>query len=97
MAFRKIIEVEGKSVIQTSVGIIENGTQRVAFSAYIKVVSVDGDKTRINAIVSFEGDTQKFTKQYQMPVSVDTGSANFIAQAYEHLKTLPEFTDAVDC
>jgi len=97
MAFRKIIEVEGKSVIQTSVGIIENGTQRVAFSAYIKVISIDGDKSRINAIVSFKGDTQQFTKQYQVPVSVDTGSANFIAQTYEHLKTLPEFAGAVDC
>jgi hypothetical protein len=97
MAFRKIIEVEGKSVVQTSVGIIENGNQRVSFSAYIKVIGIDGDKSKINAIVSFKGDTQQFTKQYQVPVSVDAGSANFIAQAYEYLKTLPEFAGATDC
>jgi hypothetical protein len=97
MAFRKIIEVEGKSVIQTSVGIIENGNQQISFSAYIKIISVDGDKSKINAIVSFKGDTQQFTKQYQVPVSVETGSANFIAQTYEHLKTLPEFAGAIDC
>jgi hypothetical protein len=96
MAFRKIIEVEGKSVVQTSVGIIENGNQRVSFSAYIKVIGIDGDKSKINAIVSFKGDTQQFTKQYQVPVSVDAGSANFIAQAYEYLKTLPEFAGATD-
>jgi hypothetical protein len=27
----------------------------------------------------------------------DLGGANFLAQAYAHLKTLPEFSGAVDC
>jgi hypothetical protein len=97
MALRKIIEVEGKSIIQTSIGNIENGTQRVSFSAYVKVININGDKDVINANVSFKGDSQQFNKQYQVPVSVGSGSANFIAQVYEHLKTLEEFAGAEDC
>ena len=97
MALRKIIEAEGPSVLQTSIGIIENGVQRVSFSAYVKVININGNKNEINASVNFKGDVQQFTKQYQIPVSVDASAANFIAQVYEHLKTLPEFAGAEDC
>ena len=97
MAFRKIIEAEGKSIIQTSVGNIENGTQRVSFSAYVKVISISGNKSQINANVSFSGDVAQFTKQYQIPMSVEVGAPNFISQVYAHLKTLEEFVGAEDC
>lgn len=97
MALRKIIEAEGKAVIQTPIGQIENGIQRVSFSAYVKVISISGNKTQITASVNFKGDAQQFNKQYQVPVSVDTGSDNFIAQTYTYLKTLPEFSGAEDC
>jgi hypothetical protein len=97
MALRKIIEVEGKAVIQTHIGDIENGTQRVSFSAYVKVVSVNGNKTQVTATAHFAGDVAQFYKQYQVPVSVEAGSPNFIEQVYKHLKTLPEFTGAEDC
>ena len=97
MALRKIIEAEGKAVIQTSVGTIENGTQRVSFSAYIKVISINGNKNQVNANVHFAGDMAQFSKQYQVPVSVEASSPNFIEQVYKHLKTLPEFTGAEDC
>jgi hypothetical protein len=97
MALRKIVEAEGKAVIQTSVGVIENGIQRVSFSAYVKVTSITGTKNQIDAIVNFAGDVARFTKQYQVPVSVETGAPNFIEQVYKHLKTLPEFAGAEDC
>jgi hypothetical protein len=97
MALRKIIEAEGKSVIQTSIGTINNGNQKVSFSAYIKVVSIGGDKSQIIANVEFTGDVAQFTKQYNVPVSVNSDAKNFIAQVYEHLKTLPEFAGATDC
>jgi hypothetical protein len=97
MALRKNIETEGKVILQTSLGIIENGTQKVSFSAYVKVFSISGDKNKLTASVSFKGDTQQFYKEYEIPVSVETGSSNFIAQAYAHLKTLPEFAGATDC
>jgi hypothetical protein len=97
MALRKIIEVDGKSIIQTAFGNIENGAQRVSFSAYVKVISISGDKNQINANVQFIGDVVKFSKQYQIPASVESGASNFIAQAYVYLKTLEEFAGAEDC
>lgn len=97
MALRKIIEAEGRAVIETPVGIVENGTQRVSFSAYVKVASVNGNKTQVTASVQFAGDVAQFTKQYQVPVSVEVGAPNFIEQVYKHLKTLPEFIGAEDC
>jgi hypothetical protein len=97
MALRKIIEAEGKVIIQSPFGVIENGTQQVSFSAYVKVAFITGDKNQITANVHFAGDVAQFTKQYQVPVSVKAGAPNFIEQAYEHLKTLPEFAGAEDC
>ena len=97
MALRKIIEVEGESSIKTEFGIIKIGEQKIGFSAYIKILSFYGDKTKIEANVNFKGDVQSFNKQYQLPVSVEFGSTNFVAQAYNYLKTLPEFAGAVDC
>jgi hypothetical protein len=97
MALRKIIEAEGKTIIQAPMGTIENGVQRVSFSAYVKVFSVSGDKNQITANVRFIGDVAQFSKQYQVPVSVEDGSPNFIEQVYKHLKTLPEFSGAEDC
>jgi hypothetical protein len=97
MALRKIIEAEGKAIIQTSIGSIENGTQRVSFSAYIKVININGDKTKIQANVNFKSDVQQFNKQYVVPISIQSGAPNFIAQVYEHLKTLDEFAGAEDC
>jgi hypothetical protein len=43
------------------------------------------------------GDGAQFAKQYQVPMSVETGSQNFIEQVYMHLKSLPEFDGAEDC
>lgn len=97
MAFRKIIEAEGNSIIHTPIGNIENGTQRVSFSAYVKVININGNKDQIHATVSFKNDAQQFNKQYTVPVSVESGALNFIAQVYAHLKTLDEFAGAEDC
>ena len=97
MALRKIIEAEGKSTIQTTIGNIENGTQRVSFSAYIKVLSFTGNKSSVNASVIFIGDSHQFMKKYELPISIEAGALNIVAQIYTHLKTLPEFDGAVDC
>ena len=97
MALRKIIEAEGKVIVQTPVGVIDNGTQRVSFSAYVKVVTIVGNKNQVTASVQFTGDVSQLTRQYQVPVSVESGAPNFIEQVYKHLKTLPEFDGAEDC
>ena len=97
MALRKNLILEGKVILRTPIGEIDNGVQTLSVPAYIKVVAVSGDKTKLNAVVSFKGDTHSFSKNYELDTSVADGSLNFIAQVYEHLKTLPEFAGAVDC
>lgn len=73
-------------------------TDGVVRDVYIKVEAVVATKNRATAGVSFaksSGDgLLKFPKNYSFVVSLD--GKNFIEQAYEHLKTLPEFQNARD-
>jgi hypothetical protein len=97
MALKKIIEMQGEAFVQTPFGTIKNGSTTISFLAYIKVLSVIANKNEIIANVTFSDDNTSFTKQYEIAASVVENSKNFIAQAYEHLKTLPEFAGAIDC
>ena len=97
MALRKIISIDGKVVVKTAMGDIEEGTRSLSLSTYIKVVSINGTKNEVNAIVSFTSEDKNLFQQYQVPVSVEDSAPNFIAQVYEHLKTLPEFSGAENC
>lgn len=97
MALSINIASEGKSSVQTPFGVIDNGVQQVSFVAYAKVESIMGDKNEMQVKVSFTGENQHFSKTYQVPVTVEHGSPNFIKQIYTHLKNLPEFKTAVDC
>ena len=97
MALRKIISIDGKVVVKTAMGDIEEGTRSLSLLTYIKVTSISGTKNEVNALVSFTSDEKSFFNQYQIPVSVEAGAPNFIAQVYEHLKTLPEFSGAENC
>jgi hypothetical protein len=67
-------------------------------AAYVRVDDVSMTKQRVVASARFYADTQKppfadhvFAFKYQLD------GPNPIKQAYEHLKSLPEFADAVDC
>jgi hypothetical protein len=71
-------------------------------SAYIRVSSISGNKEATCITVNFYNNTKNQmkmaqSKAYQFQPSVETDSKNFIAQAYNHLKTLPEFAGAIDC
>lgn len=74
------------------------GKDLVFNDAYIKVGRVDGDKTTLVASVDYfdHKDGLLFLRSdYVFPHEMN--NKNAIAQAYEHLKTLSEFADAVDC
>ncbi len=67
-------------------------------NSYIKITNISGDKNKISCSLSFLKDKNKefiSSSSYQFTPSLD--GDNFIKQAYLHLKTLPEFADAVDC
>jgi hypothetical protein len=97
MALKKNLTLTGLVVIETNFGTIKKGNENIIFDAYIKVDSVSANKESASVNVSFTNEQLKFNKQYVAPISVADGAKNFIAQAYEHLKTLPEFAGATDC
>ena len=68
-------------------------------NVYCKIVNISGDKFNIMATIHVLKDKTEFN-----PISIYIGSfqpnlesKNFIAQSYEHFKTLPEFENAQDC
>jgi len=73
------------------------GEQSVSKDFYAKVIAVIGGKDNLSATVNFNADNVSFNKSYDFTPSVVDGSDNFIKQAYEYLKTLPEFSGATDC
>ena len=77
---------------ETEMGRLDAGEMNLTKDLYIKVVSVQGTKETVAANVTFS-DTSK-TSVYEF--TPDLNGGNFIKQAYEHLKTLPEFSDAID-
>jgi hypothetical protein len=99
MALKKIISVSGKTIIQSNFGPVQLPDAFVELNCYCKVVSVDGGKdgADIKCLMQDKAKNAAAITSYRFTPSVADGAKNFIAQAYEHLKTLPEFADAVDC
>lgn len=67
---------------------------------YIKVDSLSGNKELLDVVVFFKRnrETEDITlaKTYEFIPSVEDVSPNFIKQAYEFLKSLPEFEGSED-
>ena len=79
--------------IQTEWGFsVENAYSRVEAVSLV-------DKDKISFHVRSYGSPQNVPsfEEQVLNCSYDINGVNPIAQAYEHLKTLPEFADAVDC
>ena len=74
------------------------GDDKQFSNAYIKVDLLNGSKKEMRVAIGFykQKDGQKINSQ-QATFIPDLSGANFIAQAYDHLKTMPEFAGAVDC
>lgn len=74
-------------------------------NAYIRIDTVSGYKggldVNVNSYISqqdfIDGKGYLEKKIYNFVPSVEDTAPNFIKQAYEHLKTLPEYVDAIDC
>jgi hypothetical protein len=70
--------------------------------AYIRVESVNGGKNSLSAsvVVYNKKDAEMLAAQnlsFAFAPDVGANAKDFIAQAYNHLKTLPEFAGATDC
>jgi hypothetical protein len=97
MALRKVIQVEGEAFVNTPSGQVSIGNQKTAFNAYCKIVEIRASKERGRVTVECKAENYNAIKQFSVPFSVEDGALNFVKQAYEHLKTLPEWADATDC
>ena len=96
MALMKTYQVAGMQQVLTDFGVVSSKEVSIKIdNAYVKVESVSGSKEVVTAnVTTTAGDISK-AKFYQFRPDLD--GPNFIKQAYEHLKTLPEFIGAVDC
>ena len=94
MALKKIITISGRSQVEEG-GLSASIPFNVQETTYIKVEKISGDKSLLNADVSWTGESVRGRRNYAFTPNLD--GANFLIQAYEHLKTLPEFSGATDC
>lgn len=95
MALSKKLIFVGRSFIETPVGRLDAGENTVEMNAYIKVERVNASKESASADVSFAEGDKSTSSSYTFTPNLDGG--NFIKQAYDYLKTLPEFAGAQDC
>lgn len=69
-------------------------------NAYIRVDKISGSKNHIQAevsIISSHAQPEETTVEVrQCLFTPDLNGSNFIAQAYAHLKTLPDFSGSAD-
>jgi hypothetical protein len=67
-------------------------------SAYIKIEKVSVSVNTMEATLQYKKSaTGDILQKEIVACSYDINGINPIKQAYEYLKTLPEFKDAVDC
>jgi hypothetical protein len=98
MALKKALNISGTGYVSFGNFYIETG--ETLFNTgllYIKVESVNGTKDFVSATVSYTDEAKNkklLEKSFSFTPNMDS---NFIAQAYNHLKTLPEFAGAGDC
>jgi hypothetical protein len=84
-----------KTLIKTQNGF---SGELILQNAYCKIYEISGSKENINFSVgiSAQKDSEKLDAAFYSFVPKLDGQ-NFIAQAYIHLKTLPEYAGATDC
>ena len=97
MALKKSITISGDARVDINgVTFVVPSYAHTFNEVYIKVVSVQGGKNTLKTNVGFFVDSKfSFSRSYEFVPEMS--NQNFIAQAYEHLKTLPEFAGAENC
>lgn len=65
---------------------------------YGRVVNISGNKESLNfKLIKMSAKDGVLIEEQDYSFKPDLSGANFIAQAYNHLKTLPEFSGSTDC
>jgi hypothetical protein len=95
MALQAKIKKTGESFIKCDNEIIKLDHNTIKIDCYSKVETASVSKQNATFNVSFKYSNGILFKNYDC--AYDINGENPIKQAYLHLKTLPEFADAVDC
>lgn len=86
--------------LQKTVTLTDNFDEDVQITdCYIKIGEIKGGKSLLIAYADYHKTSSSgsiLRKKFSFVPSVADGSDNFIKQAYEHLKALSEFSDAID-
>lgn len=85
--------------LQKTISLTDNFGIEISFTdAYIRVDQVEGNKDLVSAfVVTRDKQEGKVLDTCYHDFQPDMNGDNFIKQAYEHLKGLPEFSSAKDC
>jgi hypothetical protein len=85
--------------LQKTLTLVDNFNELVVFdNAYIQIAKVETSKiTSIATVLIRKSSSSQILKTQIAEFSIDLEGPNPIKQAYLHLKSLPEFSDAVDC
>ena len=102
MALKKSFTFNGIGRVEVDGIVFEKGAETYIMpEAYIKIESLTGTKEMMSFDVSFtsqnNGAIRNKNFSYSFVPAVSEGSENFIKQAYEYLKTLPDFAGATNC
>lgn len=74
------------------------GTDVTFPDCYVRVVFVESTKESSKATYGiFKSAVENVLHKKDFVFSHNLNGKNFIAQAYEHMKTMPEFVGATDC
>ena len=70
-----------------------------SINAYIKIENFSGNKDSLTVLAVYKKDTAQgdYIASDAYSFDYDITGVNPIEQAYNYLKTLPEFADAVNC
>lgn len=63
----------------------------------VELISLVAKDKMVFTVRTYKDSTKPFVFGTDYEAAFDLNGTNPLAQAYEYLKTLPEFSDAVDC
>lgn len=83
--------------LQKTITIDFKGTSVDFADAYLKVGMIEGDKNMVRFdLLVYRAANGRVVERRKYNFAPDMNGDNFIAQAYQHLKTLSEYSGATD-
>jgi len=73
------------------------GVEIEIVDAYIVISNINGGKNNVNAEIQWKKERMGFPLKTEYVSFVPSMDSNFIAQAYEKTKVLPQYQGAIDC